>query len=160
MLLPGFALLEAQQVEAGGSNQNAPNPIRKICDPHTGMQWVLERDPSNPGGPGRMVLENGTPCHLDRGIAKQNFGNMSAFVRRQQTPIASAPVVIRAGDKLMIEEKTPRVETRLEAVALSSAVAGAEFAARLTFQGAIVRAVALEPGRASLGRALGLLQRP
>src|SRR5512135_3727269 len=31
------------------------NAVRVIRDPHTAMRWLLERDPTRPGGPGRMV---------------------------------------------------------------------------------------------------------
>jgi len=156
----GIAPLEAQQAERAGSVPNAPNPVRRISDPHTGMQWILERDLSNQGGPGRMVLEKDESRHRTTAAAEQNVGSLDASRPRQQPSIASAPIVIRAGDRLVLGEDTPHVETRLEAVALTSAAVGAEFTARLTFQGAIVRAVAFEPGRATLGRALGLPRRP
>jgi hypothetical protein len=160
VFLLGIAPLEAQQAERAGSVPSAPNRARRISDPHTGMQWILERDPSNQGGPGRMVLDKDGSCDRTTATAEQNVGFLNASHRRQQPSIAFAPVVIRAGDRLVLEEYRPQVETRLEAVALTSAAAGAEFIARLNFQGTIVHAVALEPGRATLGRALGLPRRP
>lgn len=155
-----FAPIEAQHAESESSLQNTPNPVRKICDPHTGLQWILERDPSNQGGPGRMVLVNNTSCLHISATAEQDAASRNPSSGRKQATIHSAKVVIRAGDKLVLEENTPRVETRLEAVALSSAAVGAEFTARLSFQGAIVRAVAVEPGRASFSQASGMPRRP
>ena len=160
MLALWFPGSEAQRAEGVEVFQNAPNPVRRICDPHTGTQWVLERDPSNLGGPGRMVPDNNASCHRITVKAEHHAASREASGRRQQAMIVSAPIVIHAGDVVVLEENTPQLETRLEAVALSSAAEGAEFTARLTFQGAIVRAVALAPDRATLGRALRLPRRP
>ena len=57
--------------------------------------------------------------------------------------------VIRAGDRLIVEEHTAVVEARLEAVALGPAASGSPFQVRLTIGGKVVRAVALGPGRAA-----------
>ena len=50
----------AQAVAASSQKvADSSSAIRLIRDPHTGMRWLLKRDPGNPGGPGRMVLLNG-----------------------------------------------------------------------------------------------------
>jgi flagella basal body P-ring formation protein FlgA len=49
-----------------------------------------------------------------------------------------------------VEESSPVVEARLEAVALGPAVVGSAFNVRLKIGGKIVRALALAPGRAAL----------
>ena len=60
-----------------------------------------------------------------------------------------AQIVVRAGDRLIVEEHTARVDAALEARALASAVAGAALVVRLTLGGKVVRVVALGPGRAA-----------
>jgi len=57
--------------------------------------------------------------------------------------------VIRAGDRLIVEEKTAVAEVRLEAVALGPAGNGFPLLVRLKIGGRVVRAVALGPGRAA-----------
>jgi len=116
--------------------------VREIDDPQNGNCWLLVRDPSHPGGPGRLVLAVGAGVHSRRGrTAEQKF---LAAEHRALTP------VIRGGDRLIVEEKTAVVEARLEAVALGPAAAGAPLQVRLAIGGKVVRAVALAPGRASL----------
>jgi len=100
--------------------------VREIRDPNTGLSWRLERDTRNPAGPGRMVAA-------------------------AQDPMAQPkPLVIRSGDAVLVEERTPIVEGSLEAVALEAAAAGSRFNVRLKIGGGVVRAVALAPGRAAL----------
>jgi len=112
--------------------------VREIDDPHTGDRWLLVRDRSHPGGPGRLVL-----------VAGVRIG-----ARRDRAAVEPSPVelrpVIRAGERLIVEENTPVVEARLEAVALGPAVIGSPLDVRLRIGGRVVRAVALAPGRASL----------
>ena len=58
--------------------------------------------------------------------------------------------MIRAGERLVVEENSAVAVARLEAVALASAVIGSNFEARLTIGGMVVRAQAIAPGRAEL----------
>jgi hypothetical protein len=108
--------------------------VREIDDPHLGDRWLLERDPSHPGGPGRMVLLSGV---------RPGSG---AAGRQPWTPTP----VIRLGERIVVEEHTPVVDARLEAVALNPAMAGSVFNVRLSVGGRTMRAVALGPGRAVL----------
>lgn len=125
--------------------------VREIDDPATGMRWLLERDPGHPGGPGRLVPVTGSDLAAGRTRHRQlAFHARSAVIK----PSPYSPV-IRAGDRLVIEENTAAVEARLTAVALSPAVAGASFEARLQFGGKVVRAVAVAPGRATLAPQTG-----
>lgn len=112
--------------------------VREIDDLRTGAHWLLMRDASHPGGPGRLVLVDGA-------------ANRVAQNQVEVTPShAELRPVLRAGDRLIVEENTPRVEARYEAVALGSAVPGSALAVRLKIGGKVVRAVALGPGRAML----------
>ncbi len=118
--------------------------FREIDDEATGGRWLLERDADHPGGPGRMVL-------AARGLNVPG-GSGSAQIRAAR---ASLLPVIRAGDRVIVEENTPVVETRLEAVALAPALAGSVFEVRLEIGGKIVRAVALAAGRAAFVHQIG-----
>jgi hypothetical protein len=64
-------------------------------------------------------------------------------------PTSLVPV-LRAGDRLIVEEDTPVVAAHLEATALGLATVGGELDVRLKIGGKVVRAVALGPGRAAL----------
>lgn len=117
------------------------NIVREIDDPHTGSRWLLERDESRPGGPGRLVLAGGSARSREQSRAQSaEPGRVSA---------AAVPV-IRAGDRLIVEENTPLVEARFEAIALSPASAGAPLRVRLAIGGHVVRGIAVAAGRAKL----------
>lgn len=111
--------------------------VREIDDPHLGDRWLLIRDSSHPGGPGRLVL----------------MASPSNQVRQDQAGVGPSEVelrpVIHAGERLIVEENTALVEARLEAVALGPALAGAPLDVRLAIGGKVVRATALAPGRAA-----------
>jgi hypothetical protein len=64
--------------------------------------------------------------------------------------------VIRAGDRLIVEEHTAVVDAVLEARALNPAAAGAPLDVRLTMGGNVVRVVAVGPGRAALLTEIGI----
>lgn len=151
-LAPGLALASAQaQTAAAASSPRTliastvpasltaeGEIVREIDDPHNGDRWLLERDPSHPGGPGLLRLVS----TLSRGSIDTRQGTQA--VPGVQTP---APV-IHLGDRVIVEEHTPVVEARLEAVALSPAQVGSPLRVRLSVGGRTMRAVALGPGRA------------
>jgi len=126
------AILEADKSLAG-------MVLKEIDDSCTGDRWLLLRDASQPGGPGRLVRVS------RNGLAVQTDGLESTAAN---VPPKAAPV-IHAGDALVLEESTPLIEVRLEARALGPAACGAEFKARLAIGGKIVRAIALGKGRAA-----------
>lgn len=111
--------------------------LREIDDPRNGDRWLLIEDARHPGGPGVLVL------------AHHDSARLEVLSRNQSGAEAAAPV-IRAGDRVIVEERTAVVEARLEAVAMGPALAGAAFNARLSVGGMMVRAVAVAPGRAVL----------
>jgi len=114
--------------------------VREIDDPHTGDRWLLMRNGQFPGGPGRLVLAS----------AHRNAAGGAAGRAAGQPGEAQMIPVIRAGDRLIVEEHTAVVDAVLEARALNPAAAGTRFDVRLTMGGNVVRVVALGPGRAAL----------
>jgi hypothetical protein len=114
--------------------------VREIDDPHTGKRWLLMRDERYPGGPGRMVLAGVVLKESDVVIGRK--AGQLVDTRFQS--------VIRAGDRLTVEEHTAVVDAVLEARALAPAALGGAFDARLMIGGRVVRVVALGPGRAAL----------
>jgi hypothetical protein len=119
--------------------------VREIDDPHTGARWLLMRDSSHPGGPGRMELASEPRSKTISSPAR----NRAQGEAGQYPPATEqAQPVIRAGDRVIVEEDTPVVEARLEAVALNPAAVGSSLRVRMIIGGRLVRAVALAPGRA------------
>jgi hypothetical protein len=106
---------------------------RVIEDPHLGRRWVLARDPEHPGGPGKLVEKAA-------GAAQSGSG-------------PKALPVIRAGDRVLVEENTRVARGLFEAVALGTARPGASFRVRLCVGGRVVWAIAMGPGRATLAGA-------
>jgi len=129
----GLAWIAGGAVAAWGQSATraAAQIVREIDDPPTGRRWVLERDPSRPGGPGRLV-----PVDQRLGGAPRKT-------------VAAEPV-IRPGDHIIVEQNTRILDARLEAVALNPAAAGSPLQVRLVIGGRVVHALALGPGRAQL----------
>jgi len=113
--------------------------VREIDDPHTGDRWLLTRDPSRPGGPGRMILAK---VGLD--LADQHGPEGSSALPE---PPKFFPV-IHTGDHLVVEENTRVADVVMDATALGPALLGSPLHVRLSIGGSVVRAVALGPGRA------------
>jgi hypothetical protein len=133
----------ASLTDQSTSIQSVPSTltVREIDDPHSGARWLLMRDQGHPGGPGHLVLASG----LQNG-ARADRQRLSTL---RTEPIPLLPV-IRVGDKVIVEESSPVIEARLEAVALGPAAVGSALEVRLRIGGKVVRAVALAPGRATL----------
>jgi hypothetical protein len=108
--------------------------VREIDDPPSGVRWLLERDPSRPGGPGRLVP-----------APEAHEGATTTLLKS-----AAALPVIRTGDRVIVEQSTPILDARLEAIALNPALTGSPLKARLIIGGRVVQALALGPGRAQL----------
>lgn len=135
----------AQTAELVEGAQAVPaQALREIDDPLTGSRWLLVRDGGHPEGPGRLTLETGL---RDDG---QIGGKGNNAVRKSLAIVGRPSVVIRGGDRLVVEEETQVVMVRLEAVALGPAAPGGSLQARLEIGGKVVRVVALAPGRAAL----------
>lgn len=124
--------------EVSVPKQLADLVVREIDDPHSGARWLLMRNHDNPAGPGRLVLIAAVNRQAGRGTISTTSAEM----------IPPRPV-IRAGDRLIVEENTAVIEARLEAVALGPATLGSTFDVRLKLGGKVARVVALAPGRAA-----------
>jgi flagella basal body P-ring formation protein FlgA len=92
----------------------------------------------HPGGPGRLLRV------VPAGSETRKFRTDDGL---ESDPAAIRPV-IRAGDRVVVEESSAVAEARLGAVALESARAGSALNVRLEIGGRVVRAVALGTGRA------------
>ena len=103
--------------------------VTEKTDPATGARWVMVRDAANPGGPGRWVM-------ADSGVGS------GAFFAKE--------LVIRSGDRIVVEEQTAVSEAWLEATALTSAACGGDLRARIAIGGRTVTARAIAAGRAEL----------
>jgi hypothetical protein len=117
--------------------------LREIDDTRNGNRWLLVRDDAHPGGPARLVLVAASGREPDDGP------------RSSAAETEKAQIVIRAGDRLIVEEHTVQIDAAFEARALASAAAGAALDVRLTLGGKVVRVVALGPGRAAFHEETG-----
>jgi hypothetical protein len=114
--------------------------VREIDDPNSGTRWLLVRDKANPGGPGRLepARQGRDPGTIERQVQGPSVAG--------NRPVS----IIRAGDKLIVEEHSAITDAYLEGVALGAAGTGSPLNVRLSIGGRIVRAVAVAPGRAAL----------
>ncbi len=128
--------------------------VREIDDSHNGDRWLLVRDPNHPGGPGLLLLVASVRSGPGPGPNNPDETN-KAVTGQAATGGVVIPPAIRSGDRVIVEEHTPVVDARLEAVALGPAQVGSPFRVRLGVGGRIVRAVALGPGRAAFAEETG-----
>jgi hypothetical protein len=133
------------------TSSRAPDSIREaVCeidDPATGDRWLLERNSQNPGGPGRMLLfEQGKASPLEQGASVPGLDGAGRPYGARKA--SASTLLIRAGERLIVEEHTRLLDATLEAVALSGASQGESLRVRLLIGGRVVNAVAVVPGRA------------
>jgi hypothetical protein len=134
----------ASAVTASHAGEDSVEVLKVIADPHTGTRWLLLRDLSHPGGPGRLVPAGELPANLLPSLRADATGAAAQPDALQVRP------VIHTGDRLIVEEHTAVVDASLEAVALSAALPGAAFDVRLKWGGKVLRVWAAGPGRAML----------
>ena len=118
----------------GPPSQFSAETVRVLVDPSTGDRWLLTRDGNNPAGPGWLI-------------------RVAAGDRRMDGNPERRCVVVRAGDRVTVEENTAVAEVRLEATALNSARAGQKLNVRLEIGGAVIRVRAVEHGRVEMAAA-------
>lgn len=143
MTLAAIAILTAGSFAIAQTPQ-AKTAAREIDDPSTGRRWMLIPDPGASGGPGRLAP-----------ATKDSEGKLTCETKKDARQdaieiVAPPRIVIRGGDRLIIEENSVVVSARLEATALRPAVVGAIFQARLKIGGKAVRVIALGAGRAAM----------
>ncbi|HWT65468.1 MAG TPA: hypothetical protein VN151_05095 [Terracidiphilus sp.] len=128
------AILALAMASVQALGQQAAHVEHALVDPATQTKWVLQADSQHPGGPGRLV-----PLH-----------SASALVASEASNSGRAHSVIRAGDRLIVEETTQMLVARYAAVALAPAAIGDTLLARFAVGMKPVPVRALGPGRASL----------
>lgn len=144
-LLPAASLARQSQDSRAVDAHAMQRALREIDDPKTGTRWLLVRDERHPAGPGRLIqaaTQEGRSAGPSVGLAADPV--LPAKI------LAPLPIVIRSGDRLVVEEESSVIEMRLEAVALGPATVGKTLDARLKAGGKVVRVVALGAGRVRL----------
>jgi hypothetical protein len=138
ILAPLANCQSANQADDPRRSERQGELVREIDDPHSGERWILTRNADHPEAPGQLVL-----------IAETHSVTATPEKVAGRAPDGPAPI-IRSGDRVIVEQNTPTVEARLEAVAMTSAWAGGTLRLRLIIGGQIVEATATVPGHAAL----------
>jgi hypothetical protein len=144
-LLPAGSLARHYQDSRAVDAHAMQRALREIDDPKTGTRWLLVRDERRPAGPGRLIQ-----AATREGHSGGQSGGLAAETVSSAKILAPLPVVIRSGDRLVVEEHSSVIAMQLEAVALGPATEGKTLDARLKVGGKVVRVVALGAGRARL----------
>ena len=100
--------------------------VGELRDATTGARWILLRDAAHPAGPGQLVPADS--------------------IAAARLP----PVVIHAGERVVVEEHTGKRDIRMEGTAMGSAAAGDSIKIRLRIGGRVMTGVAVESGRVRL----------
>ncbi|MGA2849007.1 MAG: flagella basal body P-ring formation protein FlgA [Terracidiphilus sp.] len=129
-----------ESLKSRAANQTLPGTsmVREIEDPNSGVCWLLLVNPLHPGEPGRLV-------RTDTACGRNSQSKASGPGAR-----VAVPPVIHTGEKVILEEHSPVVDGRLDAIALNPAAAGERVRVRLLVGGRVVRALAAGPGRVAL----------
>lgn len=146
LLLPALSLPSALALPPGEpavleASSRVPSRgelLREFTDPCLGTHWQLLADPVHPEGPRRLVLlEPVGSRRSGRGddVATARLGtvaNVNAPPRGEgDLPNLAPPLAIRAGDRVTVDQETPLLHARLQAVALESAGVGQRMRVRL-----------------------------
>jgi hypothetical protein len=156
---------------------------REITDPCLGQHWQLVVDSGHPGWPARMVLLNQNGKQLVNRVRKGSShagpaGLEQAGLEQAGSVSDMQSMVIRAGDRVTVDQDSDVLRARFEAVALESAGRGEMLRVRLivaanrlqglnsklTAPGPVIAVVATGIGLARWNRAgqvaLGATDRP
>ena len=129
--------------EAHWNAGEAYGPLRIIEDPGTRRRWLVERNLLHPTAPGRTILV--PDSYSCAAASAERFSLQSkSHLERSSQPI------IHSGDSVIVIERTPLLDARLEAIALSTVSPGEQFSVRLKIGGRAFRAIATAPGHATL----------
>ena len=149
---------------------------RDWFDPCLGSHWELVTNPAHPEWPGRLFLVDANGRLLQPAESRVITGGLPALDRlnrpsssTQFSPSAPAnpasspaqfsealPIAIRAGDRVTLEQDTPILRARFQAIALQSAAVGQRMRVRLGagthsghgLDGGVVAALVTGPGEA------------
>jgi hypothetical protein len=121
--------------------------VRAMDDRNTNLRWLLVKDEQHPSGPGRLVPMQGS--------SQGSAAAASEAAGSQRMGFAPVRLLIREGDRVVVEEHARAFDARLEAVALESAFAGSRVKVRLKLGGKTVDAVAKGPGLVEMDRGAG-----
>jgi hypothetical protein len=136
----------ASSAAAGKPAAGEEKSMHVLDDVNTGDRWVLTRDTAHPGGPGRL-LRLDRPVRIDRQDRQECVDGSEPVANRA---VVKPVMVIRGGDRVVVEEKTAAIEARLQGVALAPAGVGELVNVRLTAGGWLVRGMVEESGRVRL----------
>jgi hypothetical protein len=117
--------------------------LREFTDPCLGTHWQLRADPVHPEGPRRLILLDPLGTRR-RGPGDRRAGDQALSSRLRsaatgqesvesgnEAPNLAPPLAIRAGDHVTVDQQTPLLHARLQAVALESAGVGQQMRVRL-----------------------------
>jgi hypothetical protein len=112
-----------------------------IVDPCLGYHWLRVSDRLHPAGPARLI---------------QFDSNLNPASDSQASSSTARLNIIRAGDRITVEQNRPQLVAHLQAVALEPAAAGETFRAKLNLgkdgqifaTGPVVHVLATKPGLA------------
>lgn len=125
-----------------------------LDDPCLGTHWQLLADPSHPERPGRWQPVEASSQEAPAPVLRPGRDEVFRAQRKPEHAHESMlrKIVIRAGDKVIVTQKTAQIDARLWGVALEPARAGEQFDARLLTAHdrlpAVLVALATGPGEA------------
>lgn len=112
--------------------------LREFKDPCLGTHWQLRSDPMHPEGPRRLILldPSGTRSrepqnHAVSSQLKPSEAGQELLEGGDDVPNLAPPLAIRTGDRVTVDQQTPLLHARLQAVALESAGVGQRVRVRL-----------------------------
>ena len=147
LVLPALAVVT---VVAQTQPEQPETPVLRIAADTTSVFrcWILVKGTSVGGGPGKWLEEPFGACEPAQ-------SDNRSIVPSSDTKRAGAKPIIRAGERLLVEQNSERVQARLQATALEPAALGAILRVRFRSGGSPVQVVAIAPGHASLINSVG-----
>lgn len=119
---------------------------RTIKDFSTQQRWLLLEDSSHPAAPALLMEEARTAGCAGRWT--------QSTVSRASIP-SFVPIVIHAGDPIIVSEHTRVADAELEATALRTAAVGDPLLVRMKFGDLTLKAIAVSPGHAKVAEKAG-----
>jgi hypothetical protein len=150
---PAYCLRSDLSASAGSAGS------REFFDPCLRSHWQLQTNPAHPEQPGRLVLVNPNGAHPGQPARAPGelVSPTSHFVEGRINPAhAASPPIIRAGDRVIVNQQTRVLHAHLSAIALESATPGQRIRVRLAagtpsarvLDATIITVLATAPGQA------------